>query len=169
MANLPTDHARLPRRRGSAEQAAHLNNSEGGGLSVPADLTPRPIRGERQVGSLFLVEPAAAFQVQAVSVVKSDAFLFQQAPLEDVAAIAGQAMGHLAFGVDDAVPGDLGCRVKALKYAANKAGPPRQAGHRGDLAIGCNPTQRDAEDDGANSVDGFIALGWGSMKQLALR
>jgi hypothetical protein len=64
---------------------------------------------------------------------------------------------------------DLGYRVKALKYAANKTGPPRQAGHRGDLAIGCNPAQRDATDYGANSFDCFIALGLGSLKQLALR
>jgi hypothetical protein len=169
MANLATDHARLPRRRGIAEQAAHLYNSEGGRLSVLAGGVPRPIKSERQFGSLFLVEPATSFQVQAVSVVKSDAFLFQQAPLEGVAAIAGQAIGHLALGVDDAVPRDLGYRVKALKYAANKAGPPRQAGHRGDLAIGCNPAQRDAADYGADSFDGFIALGLGSLKQPALR
>jgi hypothetical protein len=169
MANLATDHARPPRRRVIAEQAAHLYNSEGGGLSVLVDVVPQPVKGERQFGSLFSVEPAASFQVQPVSVVKSNAFLFQQAPLEGVAAIAGQAIGHFALGVDDAVPWDLGYRVKALKYVANKAGPPRQAGHRGDLAIGCNPAQRDAADYGANSFDGFIASGLGSLKQLALR
>jgi hypothetical protein len=169
MANLATDHSRLPQRRVIAEQAAHFYNSEGGGLSVLAGVVPRPIKGERQFGSLFLVEPAASFQVQAVVVIKSDAFLFQQAPLQDVAAIAGQAIGHLALRVDDAVPRDLGYRVKALKYAANKTGPPRQAGHRGDLAIGCNPARRDAADYGANSFDGLIALGLGSLKQLALR
>jgi hypothetical protein len=122
-----------------------------------------------QFGSPFSIELAAPFQVQAVSVVKPDAFLFQQAPLEDVAAIAGQAMGHFALGVDDAVPRNLGYWVKALKYAANKAGPPWQAGHRGDLAIGCNPAQRDAADYGANSFDGFIAVGLGSLTQLARR
>jgi hypothetical protein len=166
MANLATD---LPRRRVIAEQAAHLYNSDGGGLSVLAGVVPRPIKGEQEFGSQFLVEPAALFQVQAVSVVKSDAFLFQQVPLEGVAAIAGQAIGHLALGVDDAVPRDLGYRVKALKHAANKAGAPRQAGHRRDLAIGCNPAQRDAADYGTNSFDGFIAMGLGSLTQLALR
>jgi len=123
----------------------------------------------RQSSSLFLVEPAASFQVQAVSVVKSDAFLFQQAPLEDIAAIAGQAVGHLALGVDDTVPRDLGCWVKALKDAAHKAGTPRHAGHRGDLAIGRNPTQGDAADYGANGFDSFIALELGRLKRLALR
>jgi hypothetical protein len=63
----------------------------------------------------------------------------------------------------------LGYWVKALKYAANKAGTPRQAGHRGDLAIGRNPAERDAADYGANSFDRFIALGLGSLKQLTLR
>ena len=130
---------------------------------------PRPIKRERPFGSLFLIEPAASFQVQAVSVVESDAFLFQQAPLEGVATIAGQAIGHLALGVDDAVPRDISYRVKVLKYAANKAGPPWQAGHRGDLAIGCNPAEGDAADDGAYGFDGFVALGLGRLKQLALR
>ena len=119
--------------------------------------------------SALLVEPAASFQVQAITVVKSDAFLFQQTPLEGVAAIAGQAIGHLALGVDDAVPRNLGYRIKALKHAANKAGPPWQAGHRRDLAIGCNPAQWDAADYGANSFDGFIALGLAGLTQLALR
>lgn len=119
--------------------------------------------------SPFLVEPAASFQVQAVSVVKFDAFLFEQTSLEGVAAIAGQAIGYLALRVNDAMPRDLGYRVKALKYAANKAGPSRQAGHRGDLAIGCNPAERDAADYGANRFNGFIALAAGSLTQLARR
>ena len=80
-----------------------------------------------------------------------------------------ERLGNLALGVDDAVPRDLGYRVKALKDTANKAGTPRQAGHRGDLAISCNPARRDAADYGAKSFDGFIALGLGSLKQLALR
>ncbi len=37
---------------------------------------------------LFLIEPAKSFQVEAVFVVELDAFLFQQASLEGVAAIA---------------------------------------------------------------------------------
>lgn len=134
----------------------------------PSALCDDPF-GTWQVRSLLSVKPAASFQVQAVSAVKSNAFLFQQAPLEDVAAIAGQAVGHLALGVDDTVPRDSGCRVKALEDAANKAGPPRQAGHRGDLAIGCNPAKRDAADHGANGFDGFIALELGSLKRPALR
>lgn len=122
----------------------------------------------RQFGSLFSVEPAASFQVQAVVVVKSDALPFQQAPLEGVAAITGQAMGHLAPGVDDAVPWNLACWVEALQHAANKAGTSRQAGHCGDLAIGRNPAQGDAADDGANRFDGVIALELDSLKRLAL-
>ena len=116
-----------------------------------------------------LVAPAASLQVQAVAAVEFDAFLFQQASLENVAAVAGQAVGHLALGVDDTVPRDLGCRVEALKDTANKAGAPRHAGHRSDLAIGRNPAPRDAADDGANCFDCFIALEVGSLMQLALR
>lgn len=116
--------------------------------------------------SPFLVEPTASFQVQAVIVVKLEAFLFQQAPLEDVAAIAGQAEGHFALGVDDTVPRDLDAWLEALKDAADKAGPPRQAGHRGDLAISRDPAPRNATDDVANSLDGFI-LGLGGSRQLA--
>jgi hypothetical protein len=152
-----------------AEQAAHLCNSERWRDLGPCRHRAATDQGKWQFGSQFLVEPAASFQVQAVLVVKSDTFLFKQAPLKDVAPVAGQAIGHLALGVDDAVPRDLGYRVKALKHAANKTSPPRQAGHRGDLAIGCNPAQRDAADYGANSFDGFITLGLGSLKQLALR
>lgn len=39
-ADLATDHARLPRRRVIAEQAAHLYNSEGGGHSVLIGVVP---------------------------------------------------------------------------------------------------------------------------------
>src|SRR4029450_12278189 len=116
-----------------------------------------------------LVPPAASLQIEAVAGVKSDAFLFQQAPLEDVAAIAGQAVGHLALGVDDTVPRDLGCRLKALKDTANKAGTPRHAGHRGDLAVGRNPALGDAADDGANGFDCCIASDSGSLGQRSLR
>ena len=120
--------------------------------------------------SVLSVEPTASFQVQAVSVIESDAFLFQQVrwrmspPLRD-----RLWEGHLAFGVDDAMPRDPDCRIEALNDAANEAGPPRHPGHGGDLAIGCNPAQRDAADDGANSFDGCIALEWGRPMQVALR
>lgn len=118
---------------------------------------------------LLSVEPAASLQVQAVFVVEADTFLFQQAPLEDVATVAAQAIGHLALGVDDTVPRDLGCWIEALENAANKAGTPRHAGHRGDLTVGCHPTRRDATNDGANGIDGCISLRLDGLKLLALR
>ena len=49
-----------------------------------------PIRvGSWQFSPLFLIKPAESLQVEAVPVVEVDAFLFQQALLESVAAIAG--------------------------------------------------------------------------------
>lgn len=45
--------------------------------------------GAWQLIPLFLIEPAEALQVEAAPVVERDAFRFQQAPLEGVAAIAG--------------------------------------------------------------------------------
>lgn len=41
------------RQRAIAEQAAHLHNSEDGGLSILTGVVPRPIKGEQQFGSLF--------------------------------------------------------------------------------------------------------------------
>jgi hypothetical protein len=38
---------------------------------------------------VFLIEPPESFQVEAVPGIELDAFLFQQAPLEGVAAVAG--------------------------------------------------------------------------------
>ncbi len=57
------------------------------------------------------------------------------------------------------MPGNIGCWIEVLKYVAHKAGTPWQAGHRGNLAIGCNPTLGDATDYGTNRRDGFIASG----------
>jgi hypothetical protein len=94
--------------------------------------------------------PAEALQVEAVSVAELDSFLFQQALLEGVAAMAGECIGHLALRVDDAMPRNIGCRVEVLEYVANKAGAPWQAGHRGDLAIGGNPALGNAADYRAN-------------------
>src|SRR5437763_1394488 len=68
----------------------------------------------------------------------------QRAALEGVAAIAREAIGDLALGVDDAVPRDLDRRVEALKRATDKAAAPRHAGHLGDLAISRHPARRDA-------------------------
>jgi hypothetical protein len=78
--------------------------------------------------------------VEAVPVIELDALLFQQALLECVAAIAGGGVGHLAFPTDNAMPRKIGCRVKVLEYAADKAGVPCQPGHRGDLAIRWPPS-----------------------------
>ena len=38
---------------------------------------------------LLLIQPPESFQVEAIPVIELDAFLFQQAPLEGVTAIAG--------------------------------------------------------------------------------
>ena len=67
------------------------------------------------------------------------------------------------------MPGNFGCWVEVLKYLTNKAGTPRQASHRGDLAIGRNPAFGDAGDYSANRRDRLIALEWGSPEQLAHR
>ena len=84
-----------------------------------------PAEDEIAKRRMNLFEPAESLQVEAVPVVELDAFLFQQTPLEGVAAIAGEAVGHLALGVDDAMPGDFGCRVEVLEYIADKTGAPR--------------------------------------------
>jgi hypothetical protein len=89
-------------------------------------------RGHRQVNPPFLFGPAKSLQVEAVPVVELDAFLFQQALLESVAAIAGEGVGHLTLRIDNAMPGNIGCRVEVLEYVADKAGAPWQPGHRGD-------------------------------------
>jgi len=117
----------------------------------------------------FLIEPTEALQVKAVLLVEFDAFLLEQAPLERVAAIAGQAVGHLSLGVDDTMPGNFDCRVEMLKHLTNQAGAPRQASHRRDLPVGRNPALGNAADDSVNRRDGFIALGWSRLEQLALR
>ena len=114
----------------------------------------------------FLFGPAESLQVEAVPVVELDAFRFQQALLEGVAAIAGEGVGHLALRVDDAMPGNIGCRVEVLEYVADKAGAPWQAGHRGDLAIGGNPALGNAADYSANRRGGFVASVWGSRSNL---
>ena len=128
-----------------------------------------PAEDEIAKRRMNLFEPAESLQVEAVPVVELDAFLFQQASLEGVAAITGEAVGHLALGVDDAMPGDFGFRVEVLEYIADKTGAPRQTGARGNLAIGGNPALGDAADYGANRRSGFVALGWGGPVQLLLR
>src|SRR5450631_617465 len=110
--------------------------------------------GDRRTPS-FLFGPAESLQVEAVPVVELDAFLFQQALLEGVAAMAGEAEGHLALRVDDAMPGNISCRVEVLEYVADKAGAPWQAGHRGDLTIGGNPTLGNVADYCVNGRGGF--------------
>jgi hypothetical protein len=67
--------------------------------------------GDSGVSRHALIEPAKSLQVEAVVIVELDAFLFQQAPLEGVTAIAGKRVRHLALGVDDAVPGNFGSRA----------------------------------------------------------
>src|ERR1700744_2922009 len=100
-----------------------------------------------------LIKPAEPFEVEAALVVERDPLLFQQTLLQHVAPIAGQAIRHLALGVDDTMPGDPAVRPKALKHLADKARAPRQASHRGDLAIGRNPALWDTTDHGANRRD----------------
>jgi hypothetical protein len=83
--------------------------------------------------------------------------------------MAGEGVGHLALRVDNTMPGNIGCRVEVLEYGADKAGAPREAGHRGDLAIGGDPALGNAADNSANRCGGFVASVWGSMEQLSLR
>jgi hypothetical protein len=52
---------------------------------------------------------------------------------------------------------------------ADNASAPWQAGHRGDLTIGGNPTLGYATDYSANGRGGFVTSVWGSLEQLALR
>ncbi len=111
----------------------------------------------RPVAASNSVPPAISFQIQAVPGVEFDAFLFQQASLENVPAIAREAERHFALGVDDAVPRDVRLRVEALKDPTDKAGTSRHAGHRGDLAIGCHPTAGNAANHSANRLGGRIA------------
>jgi hypothetical protein len=67
------------------------------------------------------------------------------------------------------MPRNIRSRIEMLEYVADKAGAPWQAGHRGDLAIGGNPTLGNAADYSANRRGGFVAWTWGSSEQLALR
>jgi hypothetical protein len=69
---------------------------------------------DAKVRGAALFGPAESLQVEAVPVVELDAFLLQQALLADVAAMAGEGVGHLALRVDDAMPGNIGCRVEVL-------------------------------------------------------
>ena len=71
-----------------------------------------------------LFGPAEALQVKAVPVIELDAFLFQQALLADVTAVAGGGVGHLTPRIDDAVPRNVALRVKVLEYAADKTSAP---------------------------------------------
>jgi hypothetical protein len=83
--------------------------------------------------------------------------------------MAGEGVGHLVLRVDDAMPGNIHCRVEVLENVADKAGALWQAGHRGDLAIGGNPAPGNAADYSANRRGGFVAWTWGGPVQLALR
>jgi len=58
--------------------------------------------------------------------------------------------------------------VETLKYAANKSGTSRHAGHGGDLAIGRDPAQRNAANYSADRFDSCIALKLDNL-ELALR
>ncbi len=119
------------------------------GSAAPARHPP-PVAGPS-------VPPAISFQIHAVPGVEFDAFLFQQASLENVPAIARETKRHFALGIDDAVPWDVRFGVEALKDPADKAGTSRHPGHRGDLAIGCHPAARNAANHGANRLGGRIA------------
>ena len=123
----------------------------------------------RSVVASNSVQPAISFQIQAIPVIKFDAFLFQQASLENVPAITREAKRHFALGVDDAVPRDVRSRVEVLKYPANKASTPRHSCHRGDLAIGCHPTGRNAANHGANCLGGCIASQRDGRERLSCR
>ena len=116
----------------------------------------------------FLFGQAKPLQVEAVPFVELDAFLFQQALLKGIAAIAGRGVGHPAPRVDDAMPRNIGCRVEVLEYSANKAGAPWQSGHRCDLTIRGHPAFGNAADYRANRCGSFVTLGWGSVEQFAL-
>jgi hypothetical protein len=123
----------------------------------------------RPVAASNSVQPAISFQIQAVPVAKFYAFLFQQASLENVPAIAREAKRHFALGVYDTVPWNVRCRVETLKYPADKAGTPGHAGHRGDLTIGRHPTGRNATNHGANCLGGRIASQRDGRERLSCR
>jgi hypothetical protein len=82
--------------------------------------------------------------------------------------MAGEGVGYLALRVDDAMPGNISCRVEVLEYVADKAGAPCQARHRGDLTVGSNPTLGNAADYSANRCGGLVTSVRGSPGQLAL-
>src|ERR1700722_13629877 len=129
-----------------------------------------PIRVcRRQANPTILFGPAVSLQAEAIPVIELDAFLFEQALLEAVTAMAGESVGYLALRVDDAMPGYIGCRVEVLEYMADKAGAPWQSGHRGDLPISGNPTLWNATDYSANRRGGFVSSVRGGLQQLALR
>ena len=108
-----------------------------------------------------LLGPAEAFEVEAVAAIELDAFLFEQALLCGIAAVAGQCVGDLAPGVDDAVPGDVDGGIEVLEDLADEAGAAGQAGEGGNLAVGGDPALGDAADDGADGGDGGVTEGWG--------
>jgi hypothetical protein len=83
--------------------------------------------------------------------------------------MAGEGVGHLALRVDDAMPGNISCRVEVLEYVADKAGAPWQTGHRSDLTVGGNPTLGNAADYSANRRGGFVTSVRSNLVQLALR
>jgi hypothetical protein len=137
------------------------------GVRVSANALLFWAQGPQRAPLLF--GPTESRQVETVPVVELDTFLFQQAPLQGIAAIAGEGVGNLAFRIDDAVPRNVGGLTKILKHLADKTGPPWQASHRGDLAIGGNPSARNAADHSANRSRGFAALGWDNLGLLTLR
>lgn len=118
--------------------------------------------------SPLLFGPAKPLQVKALPVIELDAFLFQQALLKDVAAIAGRGEGYFALRIDNTMPRNIASRVKLLEYATDKTGAPWQPSQRGDLPIGGHPAFGNTADDGADRRDSFITLGRSRVEQFAL-
>ncbi len=118
--------------------------------------------------SPLLFGPAKPLQVKAFPVIELDAFLFQQALLQDVTTIAGGRAGYLALRIYNAMPRNIASRVKLLEHATDKTGVPWQPSQRGDLSIGGHPAFGNTADNGADCRDSFISLGRSRLKQFAL-
>ena len=69
----------------------------------------------------LLFRPTKPLEIKAALVIELHALFFQQALLEDIAAIAGEGVGHLTFRIDNAMPRNVAGRVKVLEHVADQA------------------------------------------------
>ena len=69
----------------------------------------------------LLFRPTKPLEIKAALVIELHALFFQQALLEDIAAIAGKGVGHLTLRIDNAMPRNVAGRVKVLEHVADQA------------------------------------------------